>query len=75
MNIELSSNEATYLVSCLSGLSDRLTKEHEASFSGVEQLLIMSAIQEVDRLYQSIKEQVEAQREVVEVKEIHIPEA
>lgn len=61
MNINLSTEDATLLVSCLQGLSDRITKEHEESFSGVDKLLLISAIQKVDRLAVEIREQLEAE--------------
>lgn len=66
MKIELSQEQGKELVSYLSALSDRLTKDHEAEYSGVAQVLLLSAIQGVDRLYQEIREQVEAQTQPAE---------
>ena len=63
MNIELTEAQAKELIAHLSGYSDVLTKRHAEEHSGVSQFLLMSAIQGVDRLYQEIKEQVEAQAE------------
>jgi hypothetical protein len=61
MNINLSTEDTALLVSCLQGLSDRITKEHEESFSGVDRLMLISAIQKVDRLAVEIREQLEAE--------------
>jgi hypothetical protein len=61
MKIELTEAQGKELVSYLVALSDRLTKDHQAEHSGVAQFLLLSAVQGVDRLYQEIREQVEAQ--------------
>jgi hypothetical protein len=61
MNIELTEEQGKELVSYLVALSDRLTKDHQQEHSGVAQFLLLSAVQGVDRLYQEIREQVEAQ--------------
>jgi hypothetical protein len=65
MKIELTAEQAEQTIAYLQALSDRLTKQHAESFSGVDQLLLMSSIQSVDRLVVNIREQVEAQSEVV----------
>ena len=69
MKIELTEAQGKELVSYLVALSDRLTKDHQAEHSGVAQFLLLSAVQGVDRLYQDIREQVEAQTEEVEVEQ------
>ena len=67
MKIELTEQQANEVVAYLQALSDRLTKQHGETHSGIDQFLIMSAIQGVDRLAVDIREQVEAQTEKVEV--------
>jgi hypothetical protein len=63
MKIELNEQQANELVIYLASLSDRLTAQHQQEHSGVAQFLLLSTIQGVDRLYQDIREQVEAQAE------------
>jgi hypothetical protein len=63
IRINLTEAEAEVLVSSMESLSDRLTKQHADSHSGTEQFVLISAIQEVDRLVQNIKEQVHFEKE------------
>ena len=65
MKIELTAEQADQTIAYLQALSDRLTRQHAESFSGVDQFLIMSNIQSVDSLVVEIRDQVEAQSEVV----------
>ena len=58
MSIQISNEQANEIVIYLKSLSDRLTKQHNESFSGVDQLLIMSSIQAVDRLVVDISDKV-----------------
>ena len=59
INITLADSDAKSVVSALESLSDRLTKQHADSHSGTEQFVLISAIQEVDRLAVNIREQIE----------------
>lgn len=61
MEIKLTNEQADKTISYLQALSDRLTKEHEESYSGVDKLVLFSAIVNVDRLVVEIREQLEAQ--------------
>ncbi len=61
--INLTDEQAQDLVVYLASLSDRITAQHKESHSGVEQFLLLSTIQGVDRLYQEIRSQVEPQSE------------
>jgi len=61
MEIKLTSEQADKTISYLQSLSDRLTKQHEESHSGVDKLWLFSAIVDVDKLVVEIREQVEAQ--------------
>jgi hypothetical protein len=63
IRINLTEAEAQVLISSMESLSDRLTKQHSESYSGTEQFVLISAIQEVDRLVQNIKEQVHFEKE------------
>lgn len=63
MKIELTEAQANELVTYLVALSDRLTAQHQQEHSGIAQMLLLGSIQSVDRLYQDIREQVEAQTE------------
>ena len=65
MNIELTAEQANEVIVSLQALSDRLVKDHEAEYSGVAKFLILSSIQMVDRLVVDIRDQVEAQSEVM----------
>lgn len=58
VSIQISNEQANEIVIYLKSLSDRLTKQHNESFSGVDQLLIMSSIQAVDRLVVDISDKV-----------------
>ena len=57
--ITLNEREAKLVVTYLQSLSDRLTAQHRESHSGTEQLLLISAIQDIDLLAVNIREQVE----------------
>ena len=57
--ITLNEREAKVLVSYLQSFSDRLTVQHKESYSGTEQLLLISAIQDIDLLAVNIREQLE----------------
>lgn len=57
--ITLNQREAKVLVSYLEAFSDRLTKEHAEEYSGVAQVLLISAIQDIDLLAVNLKEQLE----------------
>ena len=57
--ITLSQREAKVLVSYLESFSDRLTKEHAEEHSGVAQVLLISAIQDIDLQAVNLKEQLE----------------
>ena len=71
MKIELTEQQANELVTYLASLSDRLVAQHKESFSGVEQFLLLSTIQGVDRLWVEIREQVEAQTPKVELEPVY----
>lgn len=58
VSIQISNEQANEIVIYLKSLSDRLTRQHNESFSGVDQLLIMSSIQAVDRLVVDISDKV-----------------
>ena len=57
--VTLSQREAKVLVSYLEHFSDRLAKEHAEEHSGVGQLLLITAIQDIDLLAVNLKEQLE----------------
>ena len=63
IRINLTEAETEMLISSMESLSDRLTKQHAESYSGTEQFVLISAIQEVDRLVQNIKEQFHFEKE------------
>ena len=56
--ITLSQHDTKVLVRYLDAFSDKLTAEHQASHSGVDQLLLISAIQDIDLLAVNLKEQL-----------------
>lgn len=56
--ITLTQAEAEQVVSYLQSLSDILTQRHQDSHSGVEQFVLISAIQEVDLLAVDIRGQL-----------------
>jgi hypothetical protein len=56
--IELDDFESARLVSYLQALSDILTAQHEEQHSGIDRMLTMSMIQEVDRLAVDIRDQL-----------------
>ncbi len=57
--ITLDDQQAKELINHLATLSDLLTARHKEEHSGVAQFLLLSAVQEVDRLWVEIREQVE----------------
>lgn len=56
--IELDDFESARLVSYLQALSDILTAQHAEQYSGIDRMLTMSMIQEVDRLAIAVRDQL-----------------
>lgn len=57
--ITIANSELRKAIGYIESLSDILTARHKESHSGTEQLVLMSAIQDVDRVAVSLKEQLE----------------
>lgn len=53
----LTVEDTATLIASMESLSDRLTKEHEESESAIDKFVLISAIQQTDRLVQDLKEQ------------------
>lgn len=63
IRINLTIEETQTLIDSMKSLSDRLTKQHEESYSGTEKFVLISAIQEVDRLVVNLEQQFHFEKE------------